>query len=259
MKRLIVFLGVFFCFCSGLSAKIVEVSSVKELPGFLEKEMLVILDIDNTILQTAQLLGSDQWFDHRINEYQALMSREEAFEKTYGEWLAIECLTKVKLVEEQTAALISKLQQEGYTIMALTTRSVDLCFCTLRQFKSLGIDLSITPPSHGDFFFLNQRPLLYRRGILFTDGTNRGAALLKFLQKIHYSPKSILFINDKEVQLKEVESICKKTATPFVGLRYGYLDQKVKEFDGKLAQMQFEQLGSILSDDEAKKKISPMR
>jgi hypothetical protein len=247
----------FFCF--GLSAKIVEVASFNELPGFLEKEMLVVLDIDNTILQTAQLLGSDQWFDHRMKEYQKSMSVEMAFEKTFAEWLAIESLTKVKLVEDVTGGLIKKLQQEGVTIMALTTRSSDLRFCTFRQFQSLGIDLSVTSPSHGDFFFLNRQPVLYRKGVLFTDGTNRGEALLKFLRKTHYSPKSILFINDKERQLKEVEEICKKMSIPFVGLRYSYLDRKVKEFDEKIARVQLEQIKSILSDEEAKEKLSQMR
>jgi hypothetical protein len=256
---------VFFFLCFSLSftfsltAKIVEVSSIRELPAFLEKEMLVVFDIDNTLIEPQQLLGSDQWFDHRIAEYKKTCSSEMAFSKTYVEWVAIQNLSAMKPVESETIPLLKKLQQEGYTLMALTARSEDFCHCTFNQFDSLGIDFSPTSPSHGDFFFLNRLPLLYRKGVLFTSGTHRGEALSKFLKKIHYFPKSILCINDKQVYLQEMEVVCKKMAIPFIGLRYGYLDQKVLQFDPKIAEVQWQAFGHLLSDQVAKEKSSQQR
>jgi hypothetical protein len=258
VKGFFLFVGMLFYFLEA-SAKVVEVSSFKELPQFLEKERLVIFDIDNTLYSPEQFLGSDPWFDHRVKEYQASMSTEEAFEKTFAEWMAIECLTKVKLVEEEAPKIIKKLQQEGYALMALTLRAVDLSFCTMRQLHSLDLDLSITAPSHGDFFFLNAKPHLFRKGVLYTDGNDLGKGLLKFFQKIHYFPKSILYINDKEAQLKEVEAMCKKVSIPFVGLRYGGFDSRAKEFDPSIASVQLAPLSQILSDQEAKEKLFQKR
>jgi len=39
---------------------------------------------------------------------------------------------------------------------------------------------------------------------------------------------------------------------PFVGIRYGYLDEKVKAFDPNIAAIQFEYLHKIISDEDAK-------
>ena len=60
----------------------------------------------------------------------------------------------------------------------------------------------------------------------------------------------MLFINDKASHLKEVERACEQAKIPFIGLRYGFLDEKVKRFSHEIAAIQWEHFGKLLSDEE---------
>ncbi|MBI5346265.1 MAG: DUF2608 domain-containing protein [Chlamydiae bacterium] len=67
MRRLFLWLSLTFVF--SLSAEIFEIKQIKEINLYLIDDQLVVLDLDNTVLKTAQLLGSDQWFDKQLSHY----------------------------------------------------------------------------------------------------------------------------------------------------------------------------------------------
>ena len=100
---------------------------------------------------------------------------------------------------------------------------------------------------------MNKRGVLYRGGILFTAGTHKGNALSKFLFSIKMHPKAVTFINDKYTHLIPIEEVCDLHAVPFVGLRYGYLDQVVEKIDKEVADVQWAHFGHILTDEAAKR------
>jgi len=253
MRRIVLFL-----LCSiGLHAEIIEIKTMQEIHPFVGKESLIIFDIDNTIMETQQTLGSNQWFEHRFASLQKQkLSVSEALEKALHEWSSIQNVTEVKLVEPNTAAIIRDLQSKGFTVMGLTTRGLGLSTCTLHQLERLNVDLSISPPSKSEIHFMNDgEGILYRKGILFTSGTNKGKALQSLLEKIGFHSKKIVFINDKYKHLHSLEVVYEKTLVSFIGLRYGFLDDKVQHFPSEIAQVQFSHFGKILSDQEASKFI----
>lgn len=251
VKYLLFTLCLFTCFCS-LNAKIIETFHMQEMMDYLARDTLIIFDIDNTLMEPIQELGNDQWFYHRLENLEKNgVSYEKALDIALSEWYAIQNITKVKVVEEGTQEFLSSLEKQGYMIMGMTTRGLGLAMRTVEQLKSIGISLAPNAPIHKDVFFDNKQGVLFRDGILFTSGTHKGEALMKFLDIINYTPKHVVFINDKATHLRQTEGTVLERGIPFIGLRYGYLDEKVANFNPELADIQFKHFGFIMSDEEA--------
>jgi hypothetical protein len=255
LKKALFFLYLIFTSTS-LSAKIIETEHFYEILEHANgKKILVILDIDDTLLIPIQTLGSDVWFCDRVKEYQEkMLCPSDALRQALIEWEGIRHLTKIQIVEEGTDKVIQEMQEKNITVMGLSTQALTLTECTSNQLKSINIDLSLKAPSKNDYYFNNPLGVLYTKGILFTSGTDKGMALFKFLDAIGFSPSHVIFINDKETHLKNVEKDVLERGIEFIGLRYSYCDQRVKNYDRKIAEIQwkYSTLGEILSDDKAK-------
>lgn len=240
---------------TALEAEIVEAGRFKELLRYLNKETLLLVDIDDTLLIPAQTLGTDVWFLARLAHHKERCSdHETALDRALAEWEAVRHLTEVKIVEEGTEELLAALQRDNMRVMGLTTQGLALATRTINQLHTLNIDLSKTAPSVGDHYFINGvQGVLYRRGILFTSGTAKGEALIKLFNLLDYHPKQVVFINDKESHLRDVERSLEEKGIAFVGLRYAYSDKRVASFNKKLAEIQwnYSTFSHLLSDEEA--------
>lgn len=230
---------------------------MSELYEYIEDDSLIIFDIDNTLITPPQELGNDQWFRYQTKKYEKQgLTHEAAMGKTLTEWTAIQHITDVALVEPDIALIIRDLQNKGYDVIGLTTRDLDISTRTYNQLLSVDIDLTKTAPVKQEIFFLLERPVLFRYGILFTANTDKGLALKKLLAAAKYDAKSVVFINDKKNHLEPVEKFCKDEDIPFIGLRYGYHDDRVESFNPTIAEIQFAHFGQkLLTDDHAQKLI----
>ncbi len=240
-----------------LCSLIVEVKHFKEILNYLEPNSLIILDIDDTLLLPVQTLGRDSWFQYRLRYHQTKESSYElALDKALAEWEAIRHLTEVEIVEEGTEKVIEELQS-SYNVMGLTTQSLTLSSRTVNQLLTLNIDLSKNPPWPHDYYFINKVGVLYYQGILFTSGTRKGQALLKLLDHISYTPSHIIFINDKETHLQDVEEAVLAKGIAFTGLRYSYRDAEIASFNPEIAAIQWQQssFDHLLSDEEAQQRV----
>jgi hypothetical protein len=233
---------------------IIETPHFSDLNDHVTPQTLVILDIDHTLLIPAQTLGNDVWFTHRWEQYQkANISKQEALELALADWEGIRHLTKVNIVEEGSDKIVRLLQDAHITVMGLTTQGLALATRTVQQLANLNINLSLTAPSKDDYYFMNGQGVLYRKGILFTSGTVKGTALLHLLDHLGYAPKRIVFINDKEKHLKDIEDAVISRNIEFIGLRYSYSDARVNAFRPEIAEIQwkYSSFAHILSDAEA--------
>lgn len=254
IKKFSLYTFIFMTLPCLLWSEIVDISSITQINEHLRNDSLVIFDLDNTIFEPTQELGNDQWFRQRIRDYRNTgLDKEVSVEHALIEWLSIQGVTKMKLVEEQSIPMISMLQDSGRSVMGLTTRGMEVSVQTLHHLKKLGVHLSFTSPFQKEHVFMNgPRGVLFKKGILFTSGTNKGSALFNFLEHADFVPKHIIFINDKASNLKEVEDFCFDKKIPFIGLRYAFLDNKVESYNHSVAIKQFEHFGKILTDDHAK-------
>ncbi len=238
-----------------LYGQIKEVKNFEEISQFAKPGTLFLLDVDNTLITTVQTLGSDQWFEHRIRELSKKIPFQEALERAVDEWEAVQKITSVILVEPKIHEIVARLQQPEHVVMGFTSRELSLMTRTLHQLNTVDIDLSQASPVCEDFMFRNPKPVLFSKGILFCAGTHKGEALSAFLEHLDYTPKQIVFIDDKLRQLERVDACCKAKNIPFVGLRYGYLDEKVANFSPEIASTQLKRFRAVLSDEEAKEHL----
>lgn len=240
---------------SNLCGLIVDVPHFKDLTQYINKGCLVILDIDDTLLIPAQTLGNDCWFRYILQKHKSEGdSPAAALEKAIAKWEGIRQLTKMNLVEEGTDNIVSDLQKQGYIVMGLTTQGLALATRTIQQLQENNIDLSITAPSQEDHYFMNGGlGNLYRHGILFTSGTAKGESLLKLLNKVGLRPSSIVFINDKEMHLRDIARSVEAKGIEYIGLRYSYSDERINNYDPRISDIQWHHSSfeRILSDEEA--------
>ncbi len=237
-----------------LTAKIIEIKHFNEVVSFVQGGTLLILDIDDTLIVPKQTLGSDVWFLHRVKEHEkAGMSKNDAFLKALADWQAVRHLTEMQLVESGQEKMIEEMQNQGVMMMGLTTQGLALATRTLQHLQDVHIDLNKNAPSRQEHYFSNGHGVLYRQGILFTAGTNKGEALLKLFSIIDLHPSRVVFVNDKQTHLCDVEGAMEKNKIEFVGLRYAYCDERVASFDPEIAKIQWERstFSHILSDRQA--------
>jgi uncharacterized protein DUF2608 len=240
--------------CSYLQGETIETYRFEDITKYQDSDTLLILDIDDTLLLPVQTLGNDAWFLYRVQQLNAVgLPPTQAKEKAISEWEAVRHLTKVKIVEEGTEEIIANMQKNKTTIIGLTTQGLALATRTVQQLNSLGIDLSLTAPISDDVFFMNQRGVLFRKGIMFTSGTPKGEALLKLFDQINYYPKRIVFINDKATHLQDVEQSIISKGYDFIGLRYAIGDERVANFRSDITDIQwaYSTFAHILTDEEA--------
>src|SRR5262249_21763684 len=148
---------------------------------------VVVFDIDNTILEPIQTLGSDQWVDHLIERNkEAGLSVEKAVEAALRDWEQVQRVTEVRLVETQTVKLIRKLQFQNVATLALTARPSQLRSVTENQLASLDVRFD-------------------RYGVQFADGKNKGLVLKDFLAKMGLAPRRLIFIDDKLKNIKNMD------------------------------------------------------
>jgi len=253
------FISYLLLFCQ-IPAEIIETNHFSILREHMGRNTLVLIDIDNTLIRPAQFLGSDMWFRHRLGIHKKNGSNSQvALDKSLAEWTAVQNVTNVQLVEEACQSITKELQNQGHTVICLTTRGLGLATRTIYQLHTVGIDMTPSSPTDKEIFFDNEGGVLFRRGILFTAGSHKGKALQKLLEKTGYTPSSVVFINDKLSHIKPIEETCREMGIPFTGIRYGACDAWMESFDPAIASVQFLHLGEILSDQTAAKKLRTLQ
>lgn len=250
------FLFIISCICTfSLCAEIRETHHFSEVLSYVNNQTLLVLDIDDTLLIPVQMLGCDEWFRHRLELHNKNgLDFSKALDRSLAEWEGIRHLTEMEIVEEGTEKIIQEIERRGVFTMGLTTQGMGLSYRTIQQLLSVGIDLSNSSPFSSAYYFeQNNLGILFRKGVLFTSGTSKGKALFKLCDHFNYSPKRIVFINDKLTHLKDIEEEALLRGVEFIGLRYSYMDERKNQFDPHVAEIQFKESGfhEILSDEEA--------
>src|SRR4051812_33940238 len=97
-------------------AKIVEAKRINEILGYINSGTLVVFDLDNTVMEPVQMLGSDQWFDSLVKLF------DGNIERAVDVWQNVQRKTEMKTVEPGTPDLIRGLRSRGLHVLALTAR-----------------------------------------------------------------------------------------------------------------------------------------
>jgi len=236
-------------------AEIREAPSMVDALADIRPGDVVVFDIDNTLLETPQVLGSDQWYTANVAALvKSGLSEDQAGAIALKQWDQVQRITRVRTVEKITPHLVRSLQRLGVMTFALTARPVQLIETTLQQLDSQGIYFS----SHG-YRFHPAPDLRLRHGIIFI-GINyyKGPVLNQFFAAQGLKPRRVIFIDDKIANVQSVESALAAAGIPSLEFRYGAADHEVQAYRADLAEVEwtyFLRHGGLISDTQAAQKL----
>jgi len=232
------------------------------------ENVLIVLDIDNTILTSTIDLGGDVWYQWQREKLAIKPSESQKvrclFEDSIG--LLYE-LGTMRLTEEHLPRTISAWQSQGNNVMALTSRAPKYRAATERELDRRNINLDISPLSpKGEkspvYREVKGRELSYMKGIMMTSGMNKGEMLEYILDKTKRQFKAIIFVDDSQ---KNIDDLYKKYANhQSLDMRifhYTRVEEKRKEVNGAvITQKQAKKMESDWNElNRALNKIFPAR
>lgn len=184
----------------------------------IDKNSLLILDIDDTIGRVSQTIGLAVWFHFRM---QQLIGEGEtpiqAKLKTIALYQLIQSATETLVPVDanyEIAKLLNQLKANGVMIIALTSRSTCFIDKTVKQLSALDVVLS-KEVLEDSTLLLHEKQVVVNEGIIFANGNDKGACLelletnCVFLKKLH-SFTEIHFIDDSEKNCDSVENFFNK-------------------------------------------------
>jgi hypothetical protein len=266
------FLSVSLFTTSSAQAVLVEIGMLREVTAHIRPDTLVILDLDNTVIEPHQTLGSDEWFGASVQRLRAEGKTSEEAEHLAGQnWREVQLHAPMKFVEPETLGWIQKVQAAGNRVLGLTARPNTLAVRTIEQLREIGVNFLATPITPENIALDPAAGLVYHEGIIFSGHPiPKGTALLQFLVTVKHRPTHVIFVDDREHHAKSVEKSLIEAGIEHIVFRYGHNDSKAATYrsgGAAIAEVQWdvfkaslkasESSGSpkLLSDGDAQKKL----
>lgn len=173
-------------------------------------KVLIVMDIDNTILTSTTDLGSDIWYQWQRGglEIKPTPSQQVPclFEDSIG--LLYE-LAPMQLTEHNLNHTIAHWQLSGHTVMALTSRAPKYRAATERELTRNQVDFASTalvPVGQDTLIFREKkgREISYMQGVMMTSGLNKGEMLQYLLEKTRRAFSAIVFVDDSQKNIDDM-------------------------------------------------------
>ncbi len=218
-----------------------------------KENMLVVFDIDNTILAMEQGLGADQWYEWQ----KGLSENDRCNSKNVGNRFAVQgalyFASAMRSTQDDGAAQIRIIQEEGIAVISLTSRGPDYQLQTFRELRRNDFSFThsaIGPPGGYPVPFIpvkNGRLSLYEDGVFLTAGQHKGQMLHALLKKTGTEmPAVIIMVDDKQKNLDAVKETFAALRVPVHAWRYTGEDENVRNFDPEQANTQWKSIEDAL-------------
>ncbi|SRR5581483_990610 len=215
-------------------------NSFKEIDGkiapilnrYPPEDILVLFDVNYTLLFVDHPAMFIPNIKKHAKEMQIVMSDLSKEQQNILIGLATKAEPQ-RAVEECTADVIQSLQKRGIKVLAFSAAlSGDLYGLNSKEWfnttlKSFRMDFASSFPNIKPFIFndfplyCNSRPI-YDEGVVLTNKSDKGAVLISFLKLTGYHPKIVVLIDNKKVNVEEMEAALKafNPNIGFIGLDY---------------------------------------
>jgi hypothetical protein len=200
--------------------------------------VLVVFDIDNTLLAMEQGLGSDQWYYWQKDLAKDDPCSGDLVNNRFRVQGALYFVSAMRPTQPDAAEQIKRLQDAGLTVIALTSRGPDYSLQTFRELRRNGISFwpGALPPKRGyPGSFIPEsdtRAALYQDGVFLTAGQHKGDMLKALLDKTGVgAPAVIVMVDDKAENLQAVMETFEVSGTAVHAWRYSREDDNVATLD----------------------------
>ena len=242
-----------FCIIK-IEALIVDSNDITQMLTYPTEGTLYVFDLDNTLIEPTQHLGSDEWFAYNVDyliNHEGLTYNEAAL-KLVPLCSRVYASSEMRLVDPCIPDLLAQMKEKKLSMIGLTKRAPSFAKRTLEHIAPLNIDFSTTSDLPGELLFEEVGDTLFRQGIIFVGhGLRKGAALTAYLKRLEKLPQRVVAIDDKLSHIENIGSAMELLGIDFIGIRYGKTDYKAKAFNPQVAALQMKYLDAILSDEQA--------
>jgi hypothetical protein len=224
------------------------------------ERVLLVLDIDNTLLAMNQDLGSDQWFewqryllDHEPRSNDLVVDSFEELLQTQG---LLYNLSRMRPPQRDLPNIIGRLQGRGIHTLVLTSRGPEFRASTERELSRNDYDFASTalpvrnlpggsylPYDLGDleadglteqdvtaFDMTEPKPVTYENGIYMTAGQPKGAMILSLLHHADADIRAIVYADDHMRHVAYVFAAVAGRGDEITGFHYTREEPRVKRF-----------------------------
>ncbi|MGV6853123.1 MAG: DUF2608 domain-containing protein [bacterium] len=215
-------------------------------------DVLIVLDIDNTLLTSATDLGGDVWYQWQRGKLDIKPTSTQKvdclFEDSIG--LLYE-LGPMKLTDQKLPEMIKSWQGSGHPVIALTSRAPKYRAATERELNRNGINFETSAVAakgkRAPVFRENlKREMSYMKGIMMTTGMNKGKMLSYLLNKTDRHYKWIIFVDDSNKNIKAMSEQFTQLANQNVSIfHFTQVErERIKENGSVLTQSQANKMDS---------------
>ena len=215
--------------------------------------LLVVFDIDNTILAMEQGLGADQWYEWQKELDTVDKCNLQNVGNRFAAQGALYFVSAMRATQEDGSTQIRAIQEKGIPVIALTSRGPDFQLATFRELRrnEFSFTHSAIGPA-GQFYepFIpveNGRLSLYQDGVFLTAGQHKGEMLFALLEKTGSKlPSVIVMVDDKQKNLDAIKETFSALGVPVHAWRYAGEDANVENFDAEQADLQWKSIEAPL-------------
>lgn len=226
------------------SKNIHKYDTIKSTLNHCAYNTFVVFDLDNTLVESTQELGSDQWFTKLMEQACQQSPSKETVQLVLAIYDAVQHHTKMQAVENETVRLVNFLQDLNIPVIALTARGNTISIPTLNALKAVGLYFD---KQWGQMEYVlhheqNRGAVLFKDGVIFCSGKDKGKSLDAFFRTFDQRPAHVLMVDDKEHHLTSVQQMVEAYKGKFTGIHYSYLDEKIKTIDMQQADKQLQEI-----------------
>jgi hypothetical protein len=225
------------------------------------ERILLVLDIDNTLLAMDNALGSDQWFEWQryliANEPKSKERVADTFEGLLEAQGLLYNLQHMHPPQENLPGLVRRLQQMGIRTVVLTSRGPEFRVATERELRRNGYEFSksalptrdvpggeylpydpehpekdgLTEDEMAKFHLGKPRVISYDDGIMMTAGQHKGAMLLTLLHDTKDDIDAIVYDDDNIRHVANVYAAVLARGREITAFHYTREEPNIKKFD----------------------------
>lgn len=217
------------CHAALLKSHVATIESLKALrEHHVDKNTMVLWDLDNTIIHSHVMEARDEWFRAYLTHWNE-QGDPEAFNRTITRYLDAHSRTTVEVIEPETRDVVEEMNQLAKHTFGITSRGHMMKEDTARQLES--VNVSFNPPEVQNFQKdLDGRLVVFHNGVLFCNGRPKSHCLTAFLNETGIKAKSMFFVDDHEKHVRDLQEMAAALSIHYVGFRYAAKDSVVTSF-----------------------------
>ncbi len=204
--------------------------------GNPDDRILVVFDIDDTLLTSTQFFGGDRWFRWQDGDpvntddgQTIIIDQDDVLQCIYSKLNALYELARFRPTQEDAHEIVARLQK-NHSVTALTSRAPGARTGTERELERAGMNLAtshLMPLDHSLHYQMSGRGVSYANGIVMSTGLDKGIVLDAVLTKVGKSYDAIFFIDDGAENLANVNAFWKDRSAPVRLYHYTRIDKAV--------------------------------